>query len=346
LRHYEGLIASGEKLFINFASALALLGALHFFNAEAVEIGRSFSLSESYTTGDVYMGIRLLGVLKLKGRTVNGLKLQELSGLAWDADQNILYAVSDDGFIVHLRPTFSEGVLSGIDLVAAHLLRDAAGRPCEETMTDAEGLVARAARNGTPGDTELVVSFERRPRISVFRPDGELVRDITLPSSLRDIEGYSGDNHELEALTEHQHFGLITAPERPLKAADPFRFTLYSLDGKEWTYPPLDAEYSTLAGLESMPDGDLLVLERRFSSIFKPVIFALRRMSLPRDGENPDRPVREVVHFDTSKGWAVDNFEAIARHEGNRYFMVSDDNDSMLQKTLLLYFEILEEPPE
>lgn len=331
---------------INFASTLAVLGALHFPGAEAIEIGRSFSLSNSYSTGDVHMGIRLLGVLKLKGRTVNGLKLQELSGLAWDADENILYAVSDDGFIVHLRPTFTEGVLTGVDLAAAHLLRDAAGRPYEEAMTDAEGLVAQAARNGTSGDTELVVSFERRPRISVFRPDGELVRDVTLPSSLRDIEAYSGKNHELEALTAHERFGLITAPERPLKASDPLRFTLYSLDGKEWTYTPLDAEHSTLAGLESMPDGDLLVLERRFSSILKPVIFALRRISLPTNGAPPDRPVREVVHFDTSKGWAVDNFEAIARHEGNRYFMISDDNDSMIQKTLLLYFEILEEPPE
>jgi hypothetical protein len=324
-------------------SALAMLFAMHIGDARSVEIGRGFSLSEAYKPGDVYMGIRLLGALRLKSPTVNGLQPRELSGLAWDADEGVLYAVSDDGFIVHMRPKFTGDILSGVDLVSAHLLLDEQGRPCPERMTDAEGLVAWASRNGTVGDTELVVSFEREPRISVFRPDGALVRTIPLPAALGDLAGYSGDNHELEALTAHADFGLITAPERPLRAAQSGRFTLYSADGREWTYPPLHPEYSTVAGLETMPGGDLLILERRFSSIFKPVIFAVRRVKLSARGDDPDIPVHEVVHLDTSKGWAVDNFEAIARHEGNRYFLVSDDNENAFQKTLLLYFEVLDD---
>ena len=345
MRKYKGLDRGPRALFINSAIMIIMLNALPAADTEAIEIGRDFSFSKSYKTGDVYMGIRLLGVLELKDRAINGLKTQELSGLAWDADDEVLYAVSDNGFIVHLRPRFSDGTLTGVDLVSAHLLRDPAGKSYDKPMTDAEGLVALGARNGTAGDTELVVSFEQRPRITVFRPDGEFLRDIPLPVSLRNIDDYTGDNNELEAVAMHDEFGIITAPERPLKTAAPGKFTLYSMDGREWTYPPLDPEYSTLAGLETMPGGDLLVLERRFSSMFEPVIFALRRLRLSRNGENPDLPVSEVVHFDTSKGWAIDNFEAVARHEGNRYFMVSDDNDSVFQKTLLVYFEVLEDTP-
>ena len=52
---------------------------------------------------------------------------------------------------------------------------------------------------------------------------------------------------------------------------------------------------------------------------------------------------REIVRFDSSKGWRLDNFEGLAHYRGRRYFMVSDDNRSPLQKTLLVYFEILGE---
>ena len=45
--------------------------------------------------------------------------------------------------------------------------------------------------------------------------------------------------------------------------------------------------------------------------------------------------------FDTSQGWLLDNFEGLARHREQRFFMVSDDNRSALQSTLLVYFELL-----
>ena len=116
--------------------------------------------------------------------------------------------------------------------------------------------------------------------------------------------------------------------------------TLYSVAGHSWLYHPVDPGHSALVGLESMPGGDLLVLERRFASVFRPVIFSLRRMRLDPQAISGDAPITDIAHFDSSRGWAIDNFEAVARHEGSRYFMVSDDNESALQKTLLMYFEI------
>ena len=52
-----------------------------------------------------------------------------------------------------------------------------------------------------------------------------------------------------------------------------------------------------------------------------------------------------IDHFNSKRGWKIDNFESVARHEGNRYFVISDDNENPIQKTLLLYFEIISDGP-
>ncbi len=49
--------------------------------------------------------------------------------------------------------------------------------------------------------------------------------------------------------------------------------------------------------------------------------------------------VTTLAVLDSSQGWSVDNFEGLARHRGLKFFMVSDNNFSALQKTLLVYFE-------
>jgi len=47
------------------------------------------------------------------------------------------------------------------------------------------------------------------------------------------------------------------------------------------------------------------------------------------------------VVLDNTKGWLLDNFEGLTQHQGRYFFMVSDNNDNRLQRTLLTYFEIL-----
>ena len=112
------------------------------------------------------------------------------------------------------------------------------------------------------------------------------------------------------------------------------------LAGGCWDYPLADAPGSALTDLAPMPDGGLLTLERAFVNLFQPLIISLRRTRLP---EQPGGTlaVETVARFDSSRGWMMDNFEGLAHHTGNRYFMVSDDNASMLQHTLLVYFEVL-----
>ncbi|MBM2830360.1 MAG: hypothetical protein HW411_1150 [Gammaproteobacteria bacterium] len=278
-----------------------------FVPVQAVEIGTPYEFSETRTPGDIFMSIRLLGALQLSADKVNGFSARELSGLAWDEDEQILYAVSDDGFVAHLAPGFTGEVLTGTGFVR--------------------------------GDTVLVIGLEFPPRIERFRPDGGFIDNLVLPDYLADRSSYHDKESTIDALTFHASYGFIVAPQRPLVDIPPGYSGIYATDGNKWLYDALNNNSHTL-GLETMPDGDLLVLERIYSSFFKPVTYALRKLNMD-DIDGNIIPVSEVAHFSNHEGWAIDNFEGIARHRGNRYFMVSDDNESIIQKTLLIYFEIV-----
>lgn len=286
------------------------------------------------------MGITLRGALRVNSASLKGLEPRELSGLAWDADEDRLYALSDDGHIVHLRPTIVSDTLIGLEYIDAFALQSAGHAPLEPAFGDGEGLVALNTRNSISADSSLLVSFGEHARIERFLPDGTFLERIDLPSVLAGRNNSEDDTLELEAISVHRVHGLIAAPERPLKGTARGKFTVHSLDEKTWEYLPLDEKYSALVGMESMQNGDLLLLERRYSSIFKPVIFALRRLTLSDNNAGQAVVVEEIAHFNTKKGWKIDNFESVARHEGNRYFVISDDNENPIQKTLLLYFEI------
>ena len=311
----------------------------------AVAIGTPYQVLKSFQPGDHFDGIRFLGALRLGRTAVNGYSPRQLSGLAWDRDQARLYAVSDDGYIVHFEPEFDDDVLTGLQMVDAVPLTCPNGDPLADDQADAEGLELQNATNGVDGDTRLLVAFEVQPRIVAYSARGEYLEEVALPAVLSDSANYQDANKELESLASHPEAGILTAPEAPLAGEDPDRLSIYSLDGRRWQFRPV-GDHSALVGMETAPGGDVYVLERNFKSIFNPITFALRRVHLGDAAPDSDAPVTDVVRFVSSDGWAIDNFEAIARHEGERFFMISDDNRSGFQKTLLFYFEITGSMPE
>ncbi|MCR4332761.1 MAG: esterase-like activity of phytase family protein, partial [Sulfuricaulis sp.] len=134
---------------------------------------RPVALSENIKVGDRVDRIRFLGMLQLPNPTVDGMRLSQLSGLAWDDDDGILYAISDKGYLFNLQPVFDNGVLTGLKLLKTLHLRETGGnKPLKGTRADSEGMDILNGRNGRKGDAELIVSFERFPRIVRYRPDG------------------------------------------------------------------------------------------------------------------------------------------------------------------------------
>jgi hypothetical protein len=92
-----------------------------------------------------------------------------------------------------------------------------------------------------------------------------------------------------------------------------------------------------------LPSGDLLVLERKFSLVAG-VGIRIRRIALASLA--PGAVVDGPGIFEADLGNEIDNMEGIDAHvtpEGDTVLtMVSDDNFSMIQRTLLLQFTLLE----
>ncbi|MFO7640847.1 MAG: esterase-like activity of phytase family protein [Candidatus Competibacteraceae bacterium] len=314
------------------------------------------SLADHVDPGETYGSIRLLSALRLARAEFDGLRLCGLSGLAWDENAGLLYAISDSGGLFHLRPAFDDrGHLAGARVVAAYPLRDAAGKPLRSPYAagkplrspynDAEGLALRGRDNPTSGEPELVISFEIRPRVVRYTPTGRWLGEEPLPALLREVHNYRDRNQALEAVTLHPRWGVLVGPEQPLRRDPAGQIRLSTHDGRYWFYPLGTAPGAALVAMEALPDGGLLTLERAFVAPLRPLIISLRRTVLPAPSRAPT-PLRvaDVAIFDSTQGWLLDNFEGLSRHQNSRFFIISDDNCNRWQTTLLVYFELLPTP--
>ncbi len=92
-----------------------------------------------------------------------------------------------------------------------------------------------------------------------------------------------------------------------------------------------------------LPSGDLLVLERKFGLM---IGVGVRIRRIPLNSIRPGALVDGPSIFDADLGEEIDNLEGIDAHvsaDGETVLtMVSDDNFSMIQRTLLLQFTLVE----
>jgi hypothetical protein len=92
-----------------------------------------------------------------------------------------------------------------------------------------------------------------------------------------------------------------------------------------------------------LPSGDLLILERKFSWTTG-LFVRIRRLKLA--DIRPGALVEGPALFEADLGYAIDNMEGLSVHRGANgetvLTMISDDNFSALQRTLLLQFTLAE----
>jgi hypothetical protein len=93
-----------------------------------------------------------------------------------------------------------------------------------------------------------------------------------------------------------------------------------------------------LSDAAMLPDGDILVLERRFNWI-QGIAIRIRRLGLAQI--KPGALVDGPVIFEAGLGHQIDNMEGLAVHQSQGAVvltLVSDDNFSSIQRNLLLQF--------
>jgi hypothetical protein len=82
------------------------------------------------------------------------------------------------------------------------------------------------------------------------------------------------------------------------------------------------------------------VLERAWAGIKKALVISLSEIDLDHCGGKKQCSVKRIAIFSSEDGWLLDNFEGLAHYKNGNYFMVSDDNESAFQSTLLILFQI------
>ena len=320
-------------------SAIAVSGFADPVSADSFKTFRH-TLSLEIAAGEYHMQAQLLGAIELPATTINRIPLHGLSALAFDADQNLLYAGSDGGSLFHFQPGFEDGLLTELKAITAYRLHDPQGKPLRGDWADAEGMSARNADNGVSGDTVLTISFEREHRVEDYTPNGRWIRRYPLPRQLRQKQAYTAANRSLEAITwlRNDDGVFVVAPEFPLRTANGDRPNLFASDGRYWFYPLHPHSNAAVVAMESLADGGLLVLERGYNRLLLSATAILRRTQ-PL-GNSLRLQVRTLVEFNTATGWRIDNMEGLTRHRHDRWFVISDDNRRLFQKTLLLYLRL------
>lgn len=266
--------------------------------------------------------------VEIAPQAIDGLVPGELSGLAWDADEQLLYAVFDRGLLFHFKLTLDGTRLREVKAAyAAPLL------PADGTAgggMNAEALAVIGADNGKRGDTQLVVALENGPSLMRFSPQGKAQGEVTLPAALRDPGAYRGGNKGLESVAVLAKHGFVTAPQSPLRSQPENVHRVYATDGSEWAFAA--GERGAIKGIETLSDGSLLVLERQGKG--KAVTPVLHRID-PAACASGTTCGSTIALAGVAPG---DNYEGLARLSDKLFLIVSDDGGNGKRPTRLVLF--------
>lgn len=285
--------------------------------AQVYEVDFAPQHHAQFTPGIIIHDVKRVGFEKK-----NSIGFHGISALAY-SKQYGLYALGDRGGLYHLGLTLEDAKIKTLTLLDAMPLRNKKGKVLDHN--DAEGMVF--------DEDTLLISFERKPRILRFDLQGKKLNAMPLNPVLKDIENYTSKNKALEALVWTKKYGLITAPENPLKHTSQHLHTLYALEHR-WTFKAMES----LVAMDVLPDGTLLTLERRFE-YWKGYHIVLRQIDLAHC-PNGLCEARLLASLKSEDGWELDNFEGLCHLYDGFYLMVSDDNDNPWQETLLVLFEL------
>ena len=280
--------------------------------------------------------IKILDQKKISFSEMGNVKFCELSDVAYYQKTETLFFVGDKGMLYSFHAKFNTKI-DELRPLRAVRLKNKRLKKFKKWERDSEGLVL-------DGKGRLIVSFEGDPKVAWFHKNsakfGSLIKKYRLPSALRGRKKYRGGNKSLEALTWHKKYGLLAAAEYPVRKMHRDMQTIYALSGKKWNFKAEPEKNSGVVAMEIMDDGNVLVMERSFSGLLAPFVVTLKKVFLNKKQKGLCK-TKVLLKMNTHKGWSIDNFEGLSKVGKNRYVMVSDDNDNFFQRTLLVYFEVL-----
>ncbi len=276
--------------------------------------------------------LRWCGSLEL---TFDNPEYGELSDIALTADGTRLYFVADNGRWYTAKPRFTtQGRLVGLADVEVGWLKDPDGRPLTaELESDAEALTRLA-------DGSMLVAFEGKHRILHYPPGERPLAGVPVvlprPPELDKLP----KNQGIEAMTglaDGRFLALVESEEQ-----GKLRGFLWKQN--HWSTIELSASGAYRpTSVSVLPGGDLLITERRYAPATG-VSVRIKRVAHADIRPGARLEGVEIATFLTPL--LYDNIEGLAVQATTqgwvRILLVSDDNRSPDQKTLLLCFLLQE----
>jgi hypothetical protein len=282
--------------------------------------------------------LEFLGGLDLVSRD---RRFKGLSGIEVTPDGGTAFMVSDEGHFVRARLLYDNGRLAG--LADVDLTPIFPGRPIDKHESDAENIAIDPGGRG-----EALVVFERRSTPLIrFRLTEDGLSDprlIDVPVEATRLP----HNKSLESVaflppgSDWPGRVLIIAERPPRGAGDRIPAWILGIGDLH----VLRRDGFDVTSARFLPDGDLMLLERRYVP-GRGVSMRLRRVA----GETvrPGAVLDGEALIEVGMLHQIDNMEGLAVHidEDGRTILtlVSDDNGSILQRTLLLQFALEDDPP-
>lgn len=290
--------------------------------------------------------LEFLGGLVL---TSSSRDFQSLSALVARDHGRDLISVTDEGSWVALRlKTDDAGRPEAVETVDVTPLLDAEGKLfAQKWERDAESLTLRPTADGG----ELLVGFEGHHRVLAYRFRGSSRDAFDAPG--RPVPGIPRDVNALRANRGLE--GLAVAPARSPLAGALLLFAEEPRPGEAdqpvWIVggprPGLfhlaRRDHFAVTDAAFLPNGDLLVLQRRFGLR---IGLGMRLLRIAAADLRPGRTIEGHILLDADWGFEIDNMEGLAvdtAPDGATILtLVSDDNGNWFQRTLLLRFRLLD----
>lgn len=264
-----------------------------------------------------------------------------LSALSRSPDGARLVSLSDNAQWLTAEVAYADGRLDGL---------------AKAVMAPILGEDGTPLRHGRSSDTEAFaiagedayVGIERTHEVRRFAwaRDGIQARGAAfeVPRELAGLPSNAG----LEALAVppdgHPLAGSLVAIAEQARRGDDAPTRGWVLTGpRRFAFDVARRDGFDITDMVFLADGEALLLERRYT-LLSGVACRIRRIAA--DAFRPDALVDGTTIFDVDRAYEVDNMEGIALHtdpgSGKTVLtLVSDDNFSPIQRTLLLEFEVL-----
>jgi hypothetical protein len=285
----------------------------------------------------VDLGVAQIGRLRFRGGLALSARQPMFGGVSGleVLDDGRLIAVTDNADWLEAQLVLNEtGALVGVSGARMAFMRDEAAVPfASKEAGDAEGLTQLP-------DGRFAVAFEQTQSVRFYDLNRDGPFGAAQAGPRLDGAARLPSNAGLEAIAADENGALIVGAEG---GGGPT--SLWRAPVDEAGAAPVLTHYTpapgfSLTSLDRLPGGGFVALERFYAPIIGP------RARLTMMAALDDDPVRIEELALLAPPMPLDNFEGVAAvrvGEVTRLYIVSDDNFSARQRTLLFAFDVIED---